>query len=48
MKKHKKTKPKEAKPLHEPVANAAGIDLGATEAGKSTHLGLTYLQLFQQ
>jgi transposase len=31
MKKHKKTKPKEAKPLHEPVANAAGIDLGATE-----------------
>jgi transposase len=31
MKKHKKTKPQEAKPLHEPVANAAGIDLGATE-----------------
>jgi transposase len=31
MKKHKKTKPKETKPLHEPVANAAGIDLGATE-----------------
>ena len=28
MKKHKKTRPK---PLHEPVANAAGIDLGATE-----------------
>ena len=31
MKKHKKTKPKETKPLHEPVADAAGIDLGATE-----------------
>jgi transposase len=31
MKKHKKTKSKETKPLHEPVANAAGIDLGATE-----------------
>jgi transposase len=33
MKKLKKTKPKpqEAKPLHEPVADAAGIDLGATE-----------------
>jgi|HubBroStandDraft_6_1064221.scaffolds.fasta_scaffold140848_2 transposase len=33
MKKHKKTKPEpnEAKPLHEPVADAGGIDLGATE-----------------
>src|ERR1700733_911101 len=31
MKKHKKTKPKETKPLPEPVADAAGIDLGATE-----------------
>jgi len=31
MKKHKKTKPKETKPFHEPIANAAGIDLGATE-----------------
>lgn len=31
MKKHKKTKPKNTKPLHEPVADAAGIDLGATE-----------------
>ena len=31
MKKHKKTKPKEAKPLHEPMPDAAGIDLGATE-----------------
>jgi transposase len=31
MKKHKKTKPKEAKPFHAPIANAAGIDLGATE-----------------
>jgi transposase len=31
MKKHKKTKPKKSSPLHEPVADAAGIDLGATE-----------------
>lgn len=33
MKKHKKTKPKPkaTKPLHEPVPDAAGIDLGATE-----------------
>jgi transposase len=33
MKKHRKTKPKPAspKPLHEPVPDAAGIDLGATE-----------------
>jgi transposase len=33
MEKHKKTKPKPKtnKPLHEPVADAGGIDLGATE-----------------
>ena len=33
MKKHKKTKPKPKtnEPLHKPVADAGGIDLGATE-----------------
>src|ERR1700750_2743078 len=33
MKKHRKTKPKPTSPnpLHEPVPDAAGIDLGATE-----------------